>query len=156
LDSIEQKWKALSPARDEVMKVGLSGDLTASIALLKSKETPLWRDLKSDLQKAVKVKDKGFGEKNKQFVGWLNMMLYGMGSFLACVTIGMLLLFKIANDRVVKPLASMVSVASDLAHGEGDLTARLNMKRADEIGEAVGFIDSCSGRAPLSRPVPNS
>jgi methyl-accepting chemotaxis protein len=36
----------------------------------------------------------------------------------------------------------MVAVASDLAHGEGDLTARLNLQRADEIGEASTFIDS--------------
>ncbi|MCE1226666.1 MAG: methyl-accepting chemotaxis protein [Geobacteraceae bacterium] len=142
LDSIEDKWKALSPARDEVMKIGASGDLNAAIALLKIKETPLWRDLKDDLKKAIETQDKGFTEKNKQFAGWLTMMLYGMGGFLACVAIGMLLLFKIANDRVVKPLATMVAVASDLAQGEGDLTARLNMKCTDEIGEVSGFIDS--------------
>ncbi|MBV5340954.1 MAG: methyl-accepting chemotaxis protein [Deltaproteobacteria bacterium] len=150
LDSIEQKWKTLSPARDEVMKIGMAGDLNAAIAMLKSKETPLWRDLKSDLTKAVKIKEKGFGEKNKQFAGWLNNMMYGLGGFLTFVTIGMMLLFKIANDRVVKPLATMVLVASDLAHGEGNLTARLNLQRADEIGEASGFIDSFIGKVQQS------
>jgi len=142
LDSIAEKWKAIVPARDEVKKLGEAGDLTQAIALLKSKETPLWRDLKDDLQKAVKIKDKGFDAKNKQFSAWLAMMMYGLGGFLLCVAAGMLLLFKIANDRVLKPLATMVTVASDLSHGEGDLTARLNLKRADEIGEASGFIDS--------------
>jgi methyl-accepting chemotaxis protein len=142
LDSIAEKWKAIVPARDEVRKLGESGDLSGAIALLKSKETPLWRDLKDDLQKAVKIKTKGFDEKNTQFSGWLKMLMYGVGGFLICVAAGMLLIFKIANDRVLKPLQAMVAVASDLAHGEGDLTARLNLKRADEIGEASGYIDS--------------
>lgn len=142
LDSIAEKWKAIVPARDEVRKLGESGDLNGAITLLKSKETPLWRDLKDDLQKAVKIKDKGFGDKNKQFAAWLNMLMYGLGAFLVCVAAGMLVLFKVANDRVMKPLQTMVEVASDLSHGEGDLTARLNLHRADEIGEASGFIDS--------------
>ena len=142
LESITTKWQALTPARDEVRKTGEAGDLQGAIALLKSKETPLWRELKDDLNSAVKIKTKGFTEKNKQFSIWLNRMMYGLGGFLVCVAIGMLLLFKIAHDRVLKPLQTMVDVASDLAHGEGDLTARLALRRADEIGEASGFIDS--------------
>jgi methyl-accepting chemotaxis protein len=142
LDSIAEKWKVMIPAREEVRKLGESGDLQGAIALLKSKETPLWRDLKADLEQAVKIKGKGFTEKNKQFSAWLEYLMYGLGGFLVCVAAGMLLLFKVANDRVLKPLQCMVEVASDLAHGEGDLTARLNMKRADEIGEVSGYIDS--------------
>jgi|GEM_PF-1467097 methyl-accepting chemotaxis protein len=142
LDAISAKWKAIVPARLEVRKLGEAGDLTGAIALLKSKETPLWRDLKDDLNKAVKLKTNGFDEKNKQFASWLSSMMLGLGGFLVCVAAGMLLLFKIAHDRVLKPLQNMVEVASDLAHGDGDLTARLNMKRADEIGEASGYIDS--------------
>jgi methyl-accepting chemotaxis protein len=142
LDAISAKWKAIVPARLEVRKLGEAGDLTGAIALLKSKETPLWRDLKDDLNKAVKLKSNGFNEKNKQFASWLSSIMLGLGGFLVCVAAGMLLLFKIAHDRVLKPLQNMVEVASDLAHGDGDLTARLNMKRADEIGEASGYIDS--------------
>lgn len=142
LDSIAENWKALQPARAEVRGLGEGGDLQGAIAVLNSKETPLWRALKDDLNKAVKIKDKGFSEKNKQFGSWLNMMIYGVGGFLLCTAVGLLLLFKMANDRVLQPITGMVQVATDLAHGEGDLTARLNMRRADEIGEAAVFIDS--------------
>lgn len=142
LDSIAEKWKALIPVREEVRKVGESGDLNGAIALLKEKETPLWRNLKADLETAVKIKGKGFTEKNNRFSAWLSAMMYGIGGGLICFAGGMLLLFKVANDRVVKPLQTMVVVASDLAQGEGDLTARLNLQRADEIGEASTFIDS--------------
>lgn len=141
LESIAKNWKALQPARAEVRVLGESGDLQGAIALLNSKETPLWRVLKDDLNKAVTIKNAGFGEKNQQFGSWLNLMLYGIGGFLLCVAAGMLLLFKVANDRVLQPINGMVQVATDLAQGEGDLTARLNLRRADEIGEAAGFID---------------
>jgi methyl-accepting chemotaxis protein len=150
LDSIETSWKALQPVRNEVRTIGESGDLQGAIAHLNSKETPLWRALKADLEKTVKIKGKGFDEKNKQFASWLQYLMYGLGAFLVCVAGGMLLLFKVANDRVLKPLQSMVEVASDLAYGEGDLTARLNLKRADEIGEAAGFIDSFIGKVQQS------
>ncbi len=142
LDSIAENWKALQSPRREVRALGEAGDLQGAITLLNSKETPHWRALKDDLNKAIKIKTKGFEEKNKEFAGWMQSLMYGLGAFLVCVAVGMLLLFKIANDRVLKPIQSMVEVASDLAHGEGDLTARLSMKRADEIGEAAGFIDS--------------
>lgn len=141
LDSIATNWKALQPARSDVKRLGEAADLQGAIALLNQVETPLWRALKADLEKAVSIKSKGFGEKNTKFSSWMSKMMYGIGGFLICFAIGMLLLFKMANDRVIKPLQTMVSVASDLAHGEGDLTARLNLQRADEIGEASGFID---------------
>ncbi len=142
LDSIGEKWKALTPAREEVRKLGEAGNLQGAIELLNKKETPLWRDLKDDLNKGVKVKTSGFGQKNVQFASWMSGMMYGIGGFLLLIAIGMMLLFKVANDRVLKPIDTMVSVASDLSHGEGDLTARLNLRRADEIGEASGYIDS--------------
>ena len=150
LDSVGEKWKALAPARDEVRKLGESGDLQGAIALLKSKETPLWRDLKDDLNLGVKIKTKGFEEKNLQFASWLSNIMYGMGAFLVAIALGMMLLFKVAHDRVLKPIETMVSVASDLSHGEGDLTTRLNLKRADEIGDAAGYIDSFIGKVQQS------
>lgn len=142
LDSISENWKSLQGPRKDVRVLGEAADLQGAIDLLNSKETPFWRALKEDLNKAVKIKTKGFEEKNKQFAAWLQSLMYGIGAFLIFVAVGMLLLFKVVYDRVLKPIQSMVDVASDLAHGEGDLTARLNMKRADEIGEAAGFIDS--------------
>lgn len=141
LESIGSNWKVLQPVRAEVRTLGEAGDLPGAIAHLNSKETPHWRALKADLEQAVKIKRKGFEEKNQQFAAWLQYLMYGLGGFLVCTATGMLLLFKVANDRVLKPIQNMVDVASDLAQGEGDLTARLNLKRADEIGEAAGFID---------------
>lgn len=150
LDEIAVRWKALLPAREEVRKVGEDGDLAGAIALLKQKETPLWRDLKDSLAKGVKIKGEGFAEKNRKFANWLKYLTYSLGGGMLLAAFGMLLLFKIANDRVLKPINSMLEVATDLAHGEGDLTARLDLKRADEIGEASGFIDSFIGKVQQS------
>jgi len=135
LDSIMQKWKALIPARAEVRRLGESGDLQGALGKLQSLETPLWRDLKDDLNSAITIKAKGFNSKNKQFASWLTSMKYGLGGFLISVAVGMLLLFKIAHARILKPLQGMVELVADLAHGEGDLTRRLDESRRDELGE---------------------
>ena len=150
LNSIAEKWKMLTPARDEVRKLGESGDMAGAIALLKSKETALWRDLKDDLQKSLKIKTKEFEKSNLQFASWLSSLMYGLGAFLLCVAFSMLLLFKVANDRVLKPLQMMVKVASDLSLGEGDLTARLDLHRNDEIGEASEHINSFIAKVQMS------
>ena len=42
---------------------------------------------------------------------------------------------------VTTPVKQMVSMADDLAHGEGDLTKRLGLTHMDEVGIAAGLID---------------
>lgn len=42
---------------------------------------------------------------------------------------------------VTNPVKQMVSMADDLAHGEGDLTKRLGLTHMDEVGKAAGLID---------------
>jgi methyl-accepting chemotaxis protein len=134
LDSIALRWKAIVPVRDEVRKLGEAGDLQGAISILQSKETLLWRELKDDLNRAITIKSKGFDAKNKQFSGWLARTKYGLTVFMICVVVGMLLVFKVAHARILKPLREMVAVVSDLAHGEGDLTKRLSESRQDELG----------------------
>lgn len=150
LDAVTIKWQKLQPARDQVRKIGESGDLMAAVQELKEVETPLWRDLKDDLNAGLSIKHNGFDDKNQQFANWLRNLMFGLGGFIAFAAAGMMLMFKIANDRILQPINSMVDVASDLAHGEGNLTARLDLKREDEIGEATGFIDSFIGKVQHS------
>jgi methyl-accepting chemotaxis protein len=45
------------------------------------------------------------------------------------------------SRQVTMPVKQMVSMADDLAHGEGDLTKRLGLTHNDEIGKAAGLID---------------
>ncbi|MEI6209472.1 MAG: methyl-accepting chemotaxis protein [Desulfuromonadales bacterium] len=45
------------------------------------------------------------------------------------------------SRQVTVPVRQMVTMADDLAHGEGDLTKRLGLTHRDEIGVAAGLID---------------
>jgi methyl-accepting chemotaxis protein len=45
------------------------------------------------------------------------------------------------SRKVTNPVKRMVSMANDLAHGEGDLTKRLGLTQKDEVGEAADLID---------------
>ncbi len=45
-----------------------------------------------------------------------------------------------------RPLAGLIAIVSDLAQGEGDLTRRVNINRADEIGRLGGAIDLFVGK----------
>ncbi len=45
-----------------------------------------------------------------------------------------------------RPLAGLLAIVTDLAEGEGDLTRRVNIERADEIGRLAGGIDMFVGK----------
>jgi len=44
------------------------------------------------------------------------------------------------------PLARLTEMSKDLAHGDGDLTKRLNLTSEDELNEATDYIDSFIGK----------
>ena len=54
------------------------------------------------------------------------------------------------SRQVTIPVKQMVSMAEDLAHGEGDLTKRLGLTHMDEIGNAAGLIDQFIDKVQLS------
>lgn len=150
LDKIRQQWAALSGAREEVLKLGAAGDREGAVAALKQKETPVWRELKDTVNQAIKIKHEGFAGKTTSFSRRLHLITYGFGGFLLVVTVGVLLLFKVANDRIINPLGQMVRLSNGLSQGDGDLTARLAMQRNDEIGEVSHSIDSFIGKVQSS------
>lgn len=53
----------------------------------------------------------------------------------------MLLVSLYISRQVTVPVKQMVSLANDLANGDGNLTKRLSISTGDEIGEAGGYID---------------
>ena len=46
------------------------------------------------------------------------------------------------KKELFDPLKMLTEISKDLAHGEGDLTKRLNLRSGDELNEATDFIDS--------------
>ena len=66
------------------------------------------------------------------------------------VLVAILALVAVSMTVLLRPLQTMISVAGDLAHGDGDLTKRLAMDRNDELGEAARLIDSFIGKVQQS------
>jgi methyl-accepting chemotaxis protein len=61
------------------------------------------------------------------------------------VVVGMGLFVLLLRVLVTRPIGNVVAVVKDLAQGEGDLTTRLNVKRADEIGQLGHWFDTFLG-----------
>jgi len=51
-------------------------------------------------------------------------------------------LILIINKEIKKPLLQLIDVTKDLVHGNGDLTKRLPIKKADELGEVSFHINN--------------
>src|SRR6185369_13840211 len=65
------------------------------------------------------------------------ILLGGDAVFVAFILIISILI----SRQVTNPVRQMVSMADDLAHGNGDLTKRLGITHRDEVGKAADFID---------------
>jgi methyl-accepting chemotaxis protein len=61
--------------------------------------------------------------------------------FLICLVVIVPVSFVFANS-LVKPISGVVTRLSDLARGEGDLTARLETRNNDEIGQLAGAFNT--------------
>ena len=56
----------------------------------------------------------------------------------------------LSGTSILKPIAELDSVSSDLAQGEGDLTKRLPISRKDEIGQASFKLNDFFGKIQLT------
>jgi len=68
----------------------------------------------------------------------LKIMITVLISSIVIITI-FVLFFK---KNLFNPLKRLTEITKDLAHGEGDLTKRLDIKSRDELNEATDYIDS--------------
>jgi methyl-accepting chemotaxis protein len=53
-----------------------------------------------------------------------------------------IVMIPLLNKILFTPLEEMKNRAEDIAHGEGDLTARIQLKREDELGSTATFINT--------------
>ncbi|MBB1274758.1 methyl-accepting chemotaxis protein [Psychromonas sp. SR45-3] len=63
-------------------------------------------------------------------------------SFSVLFLLALVALYFLTSKGLLKPLDAMMKMANDLAHGEGDLTKRLNESKQDELGITSHHINS--------------
>jgi methyl-accepting chemotaxis protein len=75
-----------------------------------------------------------------------SMLLTGIGLLVALAGLGVMVLLAYG---LAKPARQLVAMLDDIAKGEGDLTKRLNVDRADELGDIArgfnAFLDKLQG-----------
>lgn len=127
---------------DSALKQALELQKDEAAGLFREKVLPALRQaqeiIDAQLAKEKQHLEKRAGDTQKT----LKTGMHVVGAFITLIAIGFLVLFYVSSLMIVTPLEKMIQVADDLAHGDGDLTKRLNMNRADEIGDAANFIDS--------------
>ncbi len=62
----------------------------------------------------------------------------GLGWSTPLVIGGSLLFIFLLRNMMVKPLQNLIGAINNVADGEGDLTARINVARSDEVGQLAG------------------
>ena len=75
-------------------------------------------------------------ESINKTLGYLTLTL------LIGVVVALLIAFPFFKSTLFGPLLRMKERAEDIAHGEGDLTARIELKREDELGVTARFINT--------------
>jgi methyl-accepting chemotaxis protein len=141
-NALKEQHAALASHKTEVLKLSNEGQKDAALVLLNTKETPAWRQVKKTITEEIERQQKALVIHKKQTLGSVRQVMLVMSVFLACVTLGFLALFYLSSRMILVPLNAMTEMADDLAHGEGDLTKRLNISGKDEIGDAARHIDS--------------
>jgi methyl-accepting chemotaxis protein len=151
LELLEKERKnitALSKNMKEELFVGLSAyteehlekiaDLTEGIHLIWKDNTKLSAELDA-VRKGMIVGEKGISswiQSSLEDIKETNFTYAMVGVFLILLVLfigGLIIL-----TSVLRPINNLTAMVKNLAHGEGDLRIRLEMKRQDEMGELAG------------------
>ncbi len=71
---------------------------------------------------------------------YINKALIAVGS-IAGILIITVLIYVIIRRTVKRPLGTVISMLKDIAHGEGDLTKRIEVRSRDEIGDLTEWFN---------------
>jgi len=132
LPKLEELWEQAHAMKLEVIRLAGEGQTAEAIALLTTKETKVWREIKTVIQKLTDLQDKRstqivaeFQDKSKRM---LTMAIVGGGLIILLMTLACVYTMR----RIHKPLNLCVNFSKKIA--EGDFTAKLDITRKDEIG----------------------
>jgi methyl-accepting chemotaxis protein len=132
LPKLAELWDQAHALKLQVMTLAAEGKVAEATELLKSKETPVWREVKSTLEKLTKSQDKRSQEILTDFQNTSDKMLL----LAMCGGVMIMLLMTLAcvytARRIHKPLGLCVEFSKRTA--EGDYSTALDIELKDEIG----------------------
>jgi len=108
--------------------------------LVRSQVTPLFQKVDADLAALIAIQEEAIKNTSKTVIGAAEQTIAFVSSLLiAGLVVGVMLAWLIGRN-ITRPLKQAVLAMQDIAHGEGNLSNRLQFNSNDEIGQlAQGF-----------------
>jgi methyl-accepting chemotaxis protein len=146
LADLDKRWAANTALKDRVRDLAKAGQTAEAIQLLNKDETPSWRDIKDILLKRTEAQADTVAQAKKSVAELAaRNQAISIAAFAFAFAAGLLLL-TLAVNRLRRPLLHLEESIRQLQSGDGDLTHRLPVETADEIGRTASsfnkFLDS--------------
>ncbi len=149
LDDLNRRWAANTALKERIRDLAKGGQIAEAIQVLNKDETPSWRDIKDILLKRTEGQTTAVAAAKKSVEELsARSRLLSIAAFIVAFGVALLLLTAAVN-RLRRPLLHLESSIRQLESGDGDLTRRLPVESADEVGRASTsfnkFLDSLQG-----------
>ncbi len=133
LDKIRETWSADQTAKDKIRSLAKLNP-TEAIVVLNKEETPLWRAVRADLLKLIETQREAVLATRQEITSsvkqaWTISLALGA----AAIFLGGLMVIAV-SESVRRSLDAVRISMTELAGGEGDLTKRMPVESADEVG----------------------
>jgi methyl-accepting chemotaxis protein len=149
MDQVAATWKEAAAMRLQVQTLAKEGKSQEALDLLIKQETPKWRQIKEKLFHLGSERMKHMESSKTDIMALSGRTLaisLGLGGFAILCTVLLMLVAVMGMTHSIRHISEMID---DIAHGEGDLTKRLNVTSTDELGRLAGafnlFIDKLHG-----------
>ena len=133
LDKIGETWNVDQAAKDKIRSLAKLNPAQA-IVILNKEETPLWRAVRADLLKLIETQREAVLGTRKEITSSVKQawaMSLALGA--AAIFLGGLMVIAV-SESVRRSLDAVRASMTELAGGEGDLTKRMPVESADEVG----------------------
>jgi methyl-accepting chemotaxis protein len=132
LPKLEDLWNQAHAMKLEVIRLAVDGQTAEATALLTSKETKVWREIKKEIQQLTEIQDKRSTQIVTEYQDRAKLMLALAVCGGALIMLLMTLACVYTARRIHKPLGLCVDFSQKTA--EGDFTTTLDIRLKDEIG----------------------
>ena len=133
LAQIKEIWSANQSAKDKICNLAKRNQAEA-ITILNKEETPNWRKIREELLKLIETQREAVLATRKELAGsvkhaWAISLVLGT----AAILVGGLMVIAV-SESVRRSLDAVRASMTELAGGAGDLTQRMPVESADEVG----------------------
>jgi methyl-accepting chemotaxis protein len=138
IKAVREKQKGY---QQQIMTMVKGGDLEQAKQVLNAQETPAWRDIRSDVLDLIKAQKAYIDAKNLNVQASVaDAQLTSLVISALAVAVGLAFgLMILAN--IVSSLKQLNTSVENLAKGNGDLTARLEVHGDNEIGKTAASLN---------------